>query len=90
MPLMMATSNGLESVSGNLATIRMRTVEIPPVQDPQIRTQLVQRTPEGTITFDIDRGLTRSRDLTCSRTETGIMEGGGMIAATTHWKGSLR
>ncbi|HXY33215.1 MAG TPA: hypothetical protein VEI07_03245 [Planctomycetaceae bacterium] len=80
----------LESVDGNVATIRLFTVEIPPAEDPQIRAQLVQRTPEGTIKFDLERGLVTSRELTCSRTETGIMEGSGMIAATTHWKGWLR
>jgi len=80
----------LESVNGNVATIRLRIVEITPVEDAQIRAQLVQRTPEGTITFDLERGLTTARELTCSRTETGIMGGEGMIAATTHIKGSLR
>jgi hypothetical protein len=80
----------LESVNGNVATIHQRIVEITPVQDPQIRAQLVQRTLEGTITFDLERGVTTARDLTCSRTETGIMGGEGMIAATTHIKGSLR
>jgi hypothetical protein len=80
----------LESVSGNVATIRLRIVEITPVQDAQIRAQLVQRTPEGTIAFDLERGVTTARDLTCSRTETGMMGGEGMIAATTHIKGSLR
>jgi hypothetical protein len=80
----------LESVNGNVATIHQRIVEITPVQDPQIRAQLVQRTLEGTITFDLERGVATARDLTCSRTETGIMGGEGMIAATTHIKGSLR
>jgi Family of unknown function (DUF6263) len=80
----------LESVNGNIATIRLRTVEITPIHDPQIQAQLVQRTPEGTITFDLDRGIVTARDLTCERKVVGIMEGGGMIAATTHIKGSLR
>jgi hypothetical protein len=80
----------LQSVKGNIATIGLRIVEITPVQDPQLRAQLVQRTPEGTITFDIERGVTTSRELTCSRTETGFMSGEGMIAATTHIKETLR
>jgi hypothetical protein len=80
----------LESVDGKVATIRLRTSEITPVDDAQIRAQLVQRTPEGKITFDLDRGVTVSRDLTCSRTETGVMGEGSQIAATTHWKGCLR
>jgi hypothetical protein len=80
----------LESVTGDLATIRLRTFEITPVQDPQIRGQLVQRTPEGKITFNLERGAITARDLTCSRTETGIMGEGSEIVATTHWKGLLR
>ena len=80
----------LESVDGKIATIRLRTSEITPVQDAQIRAQLVQRTPEGKITFDLDRGVTVSRDLTCSRTENDVMGEGSQIAATTHWKGCLR
>jgi hypothetical protein len=80
----------LESVDGDVATIRLRTVEITPVQEPQIRAQLVQRTPEGKITFSLERGAITARDLNCSRTETGIMGEGSEIAATTHWKGTLR
>jgi hypothetical protein len=80
----------LESVEGNIAKIRLRTVEITPIQDPQVQAQLVQRTPEGTITLDLDRGIVTARELTCQRKVVGIMEGGGMIAATTHIKGWLR
>ncbi len=80
----------LESVNGNVATIHLQTVEITPVQEPQIRAQLVQRTPEGKITFSLERGAITARDLNCARTETGIMGEGSQIAATTHWKGSLR
>jgi hypothetical protein len=80
----------LESVDGKIATIRLRTSEITPIEDAQIRAQLVQRTPEGKITFDLERGVTVSRDLSCSRTEFGVMGEGSQIAATTHWKGCLR
>ncbi len=80
----------LESVDGDVATIQLRTVEITPIQEPSIRAQLVQRAPEGKITFGLSRGEITSRDLNCNRTETGIMGEGSEIAATTHWKGSLR
>jgi hypothetical protein len=80
----------LESVDGDVATIRLRTAEITPIEEPQIRAQLVQRAPEGTITFSLERGAITARDLNCARTETGIMGEGSQIAATTHWKGSLR
>jgi len=80
----------LESVDGDTATIRLRTAEITPVEDPHIRAQLVQRAPEGKITFSLERGQITARDVSCNRTETGIMGEGSQIAATTHWKGSLR
>ncbi len=80
----------LESVDGKIATIHLQTSEITPVQEDQIRAQLVQRTPSGKIQFDMERGVTVSRDLSCSRTENGVMGEGSQIAATTHWKGTLR
>jgi hypothetical protein len=80
----------LESVDGETATIRLRTAEITPVEDPHIRAQLVQRAPEGKITFSLERGQIAARDVSCNRTETGIMGEGSQIAATTHWKGTLR
>ncbi len=80
----------LESVDGKIATIRLQTSEITPIQEDQIRAQLVQRTPSGKIQFDMERGVTVSRDLSCSRTENGVMGEGSQIAATTHWKGTLR
>jgi hypothetical protein len=80
----------LESVDGDTATIRLRTSEITPVEDPHIRAQLVQRAPEGKITFSLERGQITARDVSCNRTETGIMGEGSQIAATTRWKGTLR
>ncbi len=80
----------LESVDGDTAIIRLRTAEITPVDDPHIRAQLVQRAPEGTITFSLERGQIAARDVSCNRTETGIMGEGSQIAATTRWKGTLR
>lgn len=80
----------LEAVNGNIARIAMRTAEITLVTDPQIRSQLVQMTPEGTILFDMKQGMTTMRETHCSRTEVGIMGPESSIAATSSVKGTLR
>ncbi len=80
----------LEAVDGNVAKIRLMTAELTPIEDPQVRAQLLKLTPEGTILFDMDRGLVKTRELRCSRVETGVMGQGSVIAATTNLKGSLR
>lgn len=46
----------LDSVNGNIATIKLKTAVIPMPDDPQILVQLIQRTPTGTIEFDMDKG----------------------------------
>lgn len=63
----------LESVHGSLARIRMKMAVLTPVTDPMIRAQLIQRTPAGTIDFDLDRGVIVSRSLTSDKTELGIV-----------------
>ena len=51
----------LQSVEGQLATIRLKTAVLSPLNDPAIEAQLIQRTPAGTIVFDIDQGQIVSR-----------------------------
>jgi len=63
----------LKSVENNLATIRMKTEILTPIDDPGILGQLILRTPQGTIVFDIDRGLIASRSLTTNKTEIGVI-----------------
>lgn len=47
----------LTKVAGSVATITFKTVVITPIGNPQIEAQLLQRKPNGTIEFDLDRGL---------------------------------
>lgn len=47
----------LSAVNGSVAQIKMKTAVITPVDDPQIKVQLIQRTPAGTIDFDLEKGL---------------------------------
>lgn len=59
----------LVSVEGDLATIALKTSVLTPAYDPQIRVQLIQRTPSGTIVFDMHDGVIVSRTLKSDRTE---------------------
>lgn len=80
----------LTSVEGHLAKIHVATSELTQVDDPVVRAQLVQKTPEGTIVFDMERGLVTSRELRCIRTETGVMGEGSTIASNSSLKGTVK
>ena len=51
----------LTSVSDGIATIKFRTSILALLNEPKVQGQLAQQTPSGTIEFDIERGLIRSR-----------------------------
>ena len=51
----------LMSVTDGIATIKFRTSILALLNDPKIQGQLAQQTPSGTIEFDIERGLIRTR-----------------------------
>jgi Family of unknown function (DUF6263) len=74
----------LVAVNGNVATIHLSMAELVPIDDPFIRGQLVQKTPEGTILFDMNLGMVTSRKLRCCRTETGVMGEGSVIAGLSN------
>jgi len=46
----------LEKVENGVATIAVATVVLTPINDPKLKSQLVQREQNGTIKFDIDAG----------------------------------
>jgi hypothetical protein len=46
----------LEKVENGVATIAVSTVVLTPINDPKLKSQLVQREQTGTIKFDIDAG----------------------------------
>jgi hypothetical protein len=46
----------LEKVSAGVATIRIETQPLTPVNDPSVEAQLIQQLSKGTIKFDLDRG----------------------------------
>ena len=51
----------LDAVKDDMASISFATSILSPVSNPQIRGQLIQRTPSGTIQFDIAKGQMASR-----------------------------
>lgn len=52
--------NQLEKVDKGIATISVQTV-LPPINDPKVRAQLIQRMTKGTILFDIKAGRVTSQ-----------------------------
>lgn len=71
LPIKLRREYRLKSVADDLATISLKTVVLTPVRDPNIRGQLIQRTPSGTIVFDLATGRLISRKLSIDRTEIG-------------------
>lgn len=62
----------LTAVEGNIATIRLDTAVITPLQDPEQEAQLIQKTPSGTIKFDINRGILLSKETSLDRKVVGF------------------
>ena len=53
----------LEKVSAGIATIRIQTHPLTPVDEPSVEAQLMQQMSEGVAKFDIDRGRMISKQL---------------------------
>lgn len=53
----------LESVTRGVATISMKTEVMTPVESPRLRSQLIQEMTQGTIRFDLERGLPISKEM---------------------------
>ncbi len=73
----------LVSVDGNRATIELRTSVITPLHDPAQEAQLIQKTPSGTIEFDLDRGVLLSRSTKLDREVVGFNGGKSRIRNQT-------
>jgi hypothetical protein len=80
----------LESVDAGVATIRVQSAELTPIEDPRVIAQIAQQTPEGTILFDIEKGMTTARDLRCSRVVPGAAGPGSVLTANCTIKGALK
>lgn len=62
----------LDSVANGQATILLKTALLTPINDPGIRSQLIQHKPQGTILFDMNQGVITSRILEINTTEIGF------------------
>ncbi len=62
-PIKLIRGFELVKVTEQIATIRVRTSLLTPVNDPEILRQLVQQTPAGTIEFDMQQGRVLNRTL---------------------------
>lgn len=62
----------LKAVEGDIATITFRTTILSLIRDPKVLTQLLEKTPTGTIKFDMKRGIILSRTSKLDNTEFGF------------------
>lgn len=62
----------LEKVVAGLATIRMHTEVLSPVNDPKVEAQLVQKLQNGQIMFDLDAGRMLSKQIDLDSTVIGF------------------
>ena len=62
----------LKSVENGKATIDVRTIVLSPIRDPLEEGQLVQRTPSGTVIFDIAGGKLLSREMKIDKRVVGF------------------
>ena len=62
----------LESVKTGVATIRVATQILTPIDDPAIESQLIQRESSGTVRFDIDAGRVLSQQMDVDKHVVGF------------------
>ncbi|CAK9106491.1 Uncharacterized protein SCF082_LOCUS49599 [Durusdinium trenchii] len=62
----------LESIDGSRAKIAVETVVLTPIRDPDEEIQLIRRTPRGSITLDIERGLLVDKSLSLENRVSGF------------------
>jgi len=78
----------LTGIQGTTATITLKTSVITPINNPEVEGQLVQRTPNGIIEFDLERGVITSQTMSVVGQAVGAF--GPMTAldasSTTHEK----
>jgi len=62
----------LEAVSGNIATIGLKTEVLTPIGDPQVKAQVVQQLTTGKIRFDMEQGFVVSKSINWDETIVGF------------------
>lgn len=62
----------LKDVQNEIATLTYKTTLLSPIRDPKVLTQLLEKTPSGTIKFDMKQGIIVSRTAELDKTEFGF------------------
>jgi hypothetical protein len=62
----------LEKVQTGVATIRVRTEVLTPIEAASVKAQIVQQLSNGTIKFDVDAGRVLSKELDWDETVVGF------------------
>jgi len=62
----------LEDVKTGVATIRVATQILTPVDDPAVEARLIQRESNGTVRFDVDAGQILSQQMDCDKHVVGF------------------
>ncbi|TWU07396.1 hypothetical protein CA54_58020 [Symmachiella macrocystis] len=73
----------LKSVDGDLATIEFKTVILTPVNNKEILVQLIQRQTEGTMVFDMKKGLIVEKLITVNESVVNAFGPGTFMQAVT-------
>lgn len=69
----------LKKVKAGVATLSIRTEPLTPIDNEQIRSQVVQQLSNGTIRFDIDNGHLLGKELNWDETIVGFQGPGSMM-----------
>lgn len=80
-PVTLNRTYTLTSLENGIATIRLESAVITPVNSPAVEVQLMLRTPKGTIQFDTKKGLIISKTLTSDETVHEFSGGGSQMRA---------
>ena len=70
----------LESVEQKVATISFATSLVSPIKSPTVKAQLLQATPLGTITFDLENGTVLKRVLRFDKSVLGALGPNTMLS----------
>jgi hypothetical protein len=79
----------LESVTGRIARVEVKTKVVTPITEPALLVQLIQRTASGTIRFDMHAGRVVDRSLKVDNTEIGWHGADSSLRAVTSWTEQL-
>ena len=82
-PVQLLRTYTLESVKDEIATITLKTAVITPVNDPALQAQLIQRTPSGTIEFDLQAGRIAARTMRIDDSVIGPFGDNSSLKATS-------